>query len=140
MGMFKKIKLGPLKSLEDITINDMIEYPIWVEDLSGESLDDFDETAERPIVNTKDVTKEMLENYVRVNVLVEVVGTDILSCAYVEDDGTLSTLVAWVNDNWIDLNKHLDERKEIILKPIPSIFGKRHNFKFNHKEDTAVTL
>ncbi len=138
MGLFSGIRLGPLKSLEDITIHDMMQYPIWVEDLSGESRDDFDETAQRPVTNTRDVTTKMLREYVKVNVLIEIEGTDILASADVEEDASLSGLVAWIDDSWIDLNKHIDDSVAIYVRPVPSILGRKARYEYMHQEDIAI--
>jgi hypothetical protein len=54
---FEDIELGPLKTLDDITIDDMKQYPIWVNDFSGESL-------ERPVINNNDVTEKMISKQV----------------------------------------------------------------------------
>ncbi len=58
IDIFKRTKkenwvLGNLKQLDEITLQDMVTNPIWVNDLSGEQLGDYDEASERPVIGEK---------------------------------------------------------------------------------------
>ena len=50
---------GKTKSLDDITLDDALKYPIWEWALDEEGEDGQDETWQRPIVDTDNVTDDI---------------------------------------------------------------------------------
>ena len=52
-------KTGKSKSLDGITLSDVLQYPIWEWALDEEGVDEQDETWQRPIIDTDNVTEEI---------------------------------------------------------------------------------
>lgn len=50
-------KAGVSKPMEEVTLQDMLEYPIWTFALDEEDVDGQDETWQKPILS-RDVKKE----------------------------------------------------------------------------------
>lgn len=135
MFFSKKIELGPLKNLDDITIEDMQKYPIWINDVSGEHEEGFDESSERPVINSDDVTKKILSSYVSVSILVKCEQLNLPGSANIEEDGSISVLVFWKDGKWQPNNKFIKEDK-IIIQSVPSIKGEKNiKFEYNLKDD-----
>ena len=141
MGSYKKIELGVLKNLDEITIDDMKKNPIWVADLSGENKKNYDESSQRPILNTVNLTNKLHKDFVTISILIEVEGKNIFGSSDFEEDCSLSTVVLWKNDNWIDANKILNKEDEIILVTPVQINGKKNvKFRYNIENDTAEQI
>ena len=100
MWPFRKYELGALKRADDITLEDMREHPVWVNDLSGEGVEGHDEDSQRPILGDVKVTRSIARQFLWVCILVRVVGTDIYGAAGFERDGTLQDVALWVDGQW----------------------------------------
>jgi len=137
MGLFSKFNLGELKNLDDITIDDMKENPIWVNDLSGETVEGYDESSERPVLNTNNVTKKLISKFFSVTILIYCDELKLHGAANVESLTETSTLVFWKDRKWQENNDFI-ERESITIKCIPEINGaKDFNFKYNIESDTG---
>ena len=57
------LTFGPAKSLDDITLDDVLKYPVWlwVWETGQEGAPGQDETWQQPVTSTADVTDEMTE-------------------------------------------------------------------------------
>jgi len=53
-------KTGRGKSLDDITLKDIMEYPIWVWAWDEEGVEGHDETWQKPVINSRNVTEDIL--------------------------------------------------------------------------------
>jgi len=118
-------KLGALKNLDDITLDDMKINPIWANDVSGEWEDNFDESSERPLLGTNDITKAMLSEFVSISMLVEFPNENELGSANIEDDSSISCVAVWRNSEWLDVGKAFESESDIEIKAIPTINGKK---------------
>ncbi len=136
--MDQQYQLGSLKMLEDITLDDMLENPIWVNDLSGEGEDDFDETAERPVIGAKEVTYDMIDDFVSVSVLIKFPEIDKFGSANVVENGTLDAVAIWDDGDWVDGRQFFQDKEKAKLEVIPDILdGKDKSFVYDPKTDTA---
>ena len=108
----------------------MKKYPIWVNDLSGEYTDGFDETSERPIINATELTEKMLIKYFLVNILVRCEEFNLWGVANIDENEELSVLVFWKNRKW-QINKDFIGKNKIIIESVPSIKG-RSNLRFEY--------
>jgi hypothetical protein len=141
MCSFKKkaFQLGNLKRLEDMSLSDFTEHPIWVADLSGECDDGFDETSQRPVVGTCDVTKSMLKEFVSVSVLIAISGTDIQGTADVSEDLNLSTLCLWQDDEWKSPKEIRGFPEDAHVEVIPTIEGQENlRLSYDPRSDIAT--
>ncbi len=127
MGFFRKNKnnwtLGELKNLDDISLDDMKNYPIWINDLSGEWENGFDESSERPLIGANDITDDILSEFVSISVLVKFPDQNEFGSANLEDDGSVSCIAVWRNNEWVIGSKAFQEQSDIELSVIPSIIG-----------------
>lgn len=57
-------KTGQSKPIGDVTLDDMLKYPIWIFAIDEEGEEDQDETWQKPITNSTNVGKELYEAYI----------------------------------------------------------------------------
>lgn len=139
VGKPKRNSLGPLKRLEDITLQDMRENPIWVCDLSGEWEEGYDETSQRPLTEANHVTEDMLDEFVSVSVLIKFTNSDEWGSADVDENGNLCALAVWRENEWIDGRHAFDGKEQVELEVIPVILGgDTHHYVYCPKTDTAI--
>ena len=55
---------GKSKPLEVVTLDDMLKNPIWVFALDEEENEDQDETWIKPVLNSTDIDKKLVEGYI----------------------------------------------------------------------------
>jgi hypothetical protein len=117
--MVMPYKTGKSKSLDDITLTDVLENPIWEWALGEEGIDGQDETWQRPIIDTDNVTKEIYNP----TITLKIKETDIYGSAeYDNESGSISAISIWSDNEW----KVLDDCKfstPIIFIAVPKIDG-----------------
>jgi len=118
---------GDLVTLDDITIEDMMSNKVWVNDLSGESEDGFDETSIRPLLNVDNITKEMVESFLEVSILIKIKGTEIYGSANIDIEGNLEVVLVWHNESWENIEKVYSESERIIITTLVSVFNESDN-------------
>ena len=59
-----EIIYGKPKPIDEVTLQDMQENPIWVFALDEEDSEEIDETWQKPILNYDNVTHELVEAYI----------------------------------------------------------------------------
>lgn len=59
-----KIAYGKPKPIDEVSLQDMQENPIWVFALDEEDSEEIDETWQKPILNYDNVTHELVEAYI----------------------------------------------------------------------------
>ena len=129
---------GGLVTLDDITIEDMKSNKVWVNDLSGEYEDDFDETSIRPLLHADNVTKKMLESFVEVSILIKVKGTGVYGSANIDPEGNLEVISVWANKAWENIESVYSESEKIILINLVSIFNENDNeYEYSWGKDKA---
>ena len=130
-------KTGNSKSLDNIVLQDVLDYPIWEWALGEEFIDEQDETWQRPILNTDNVTAEMYSP----TITLKIKNSDIIASGeFDHEKNEISAISIWKNDQWEDLSQCPNEAP-IILISIPKINGVT-NMEFickNKAVDRAVT-
>jgi hypothetical protein len=112
-------KTGQSKPLDDISLNDVLQYPIWEWALDEEGIEGQDETWQRPVLNTNDVTDEMFTP----TITLKIKDTEIYASAeYESNDETISAISVWNENHWSLLNE-VDLSIPIILISVPKIKG-----------------
>lgn len=59
-----KIAYGKPKPIDEVSLQDMQENPIWIFALDEEDSEEIDETWQKPILNYDNVTHELVEAYI----------------------------------------------------------------------------
>src|SRR3954470_12043207 len=92
-------KLGSPKSLDDITLEDVLAHPVWLwvwetgHELEGE----IDESWQQPVLNTREVTDDMSEPIISFRVKgAEQYG----SGSYNPEEGKLFGMALWIDGQW----------------------------------------
>jgi hypothetical protein len=112
-------KTGNSKPLEEITLEDILENPIWEWSLDGEDNDEQDETWQRPIIETDNVTMEMYNP----TISLKIKNTDLFGSAeYDYETESLSAISIWKENEWILLSD-FEKSTPITFISIPKING-----------------
>lgn len=93
---------GKSKSLDDITLDDALKYPIWEWALDEEGEEGQDETWQRPIVDTDNVTDDIYNP----TITIKIKDTDLFGSAEFDNDTqSLSAISIWIDNEWKVLSK-----------------------------------
>ena len=133
-------ELGKLMNLDEITIDDQKKNKIWVNDLSGEDEDDFDETSMRPLLNENTITKEIVngKTFLEVSILVQIKDTEIYGSAHIDENGNLNTIMMWQDDSWQEIENIVSKNEKIYIKNLVPIFGESDNtYEYVYGKDVA---
>lgn len=115
---------GKPKPLDEITAIEVLRHPIWEWALDN-GIEEYDETWQRPIISTEDVTAEMPNPII--TLLVK--NTEyIASGEYNREDQTLNCLAVWIQQEWVMLSES-GLLVPLVFIALPSING-RHNREF----------
>ena len=132
-------KVGKSKPMTEVTLKDCLRHPIWEWALDEETLPGRDETWQRPVTGTKDVTPEMVDPTITFRIAgSEVVGTGI----YDHDTTSLSSISIWDDGEWVDVRELDDLMIPVELTALPTILG-RSGVRFllsDAKSDRAVRM
>lgn len=113
-------QFGTPKSLEDITLADVQQHPIWVwvwEAGLEEQADD--ETWQCPVTNGTDVTAEMIEPIISLRVK----GTELIaSASYDPKEDELTGIAVWEDGAWV-MFRDTGLKAPVTLVAIPTIAG-----------------
>ena len=93
------ISFGSAKSLDDITLDDVLKYPVWlwVWETGNDGGSGQDETWQQPVISTAEVTAEMTEPIITFRVK----GTDIIgSGSYDPRAEKLFGMALWIDNSW----------------------------------------
>jgi len=132
---------GDLITLDDITIEDIMSNKVWVNDLSGENEDGFDKTSIRPLLNVDNITKEMVEAFVEVSILIKIKGTEIYGSANIDTEGNLEVISIWHNESWENIEKVYSENEKIILTNLVSVFNESDKeYEYYWRKDRAKRI
>lgn len=111
---------GKAKSLDDISLNDVLKYPIWEWALDEEGEDDQDETWQRPIISTNNVTDDIFNP----TITLKIKDSELYcSAEYDNETQSLSSISIWLDNEWRCLS-HTNLNPPITLISIPKINGK----------------
>jgi hypothetical protein len=116
---------GAPKSPDDITIEDVKAFPIWEWALDEEGVDGQDETWQRPITSTNNVTREMFNPII--TLLIE--GTELYASGEFEHDPeSIKAVTVWYEGQWLGINE-IPLPVPLTFVSIPTING-IENIKF----------
>lgn len=131
-------KTGKSKPLEEITLKDILENPIWEWSLNEESNEEQDETWQRPIIETDNVTNEMFNP----TITLKIKDSNFYGSAeYDCETESLSAISIWKDNEWVLLSE-LEQPIPLTFIAVPKIFGVE-NVKFICKdllEDFAARI
>ena len=112
-------KTGKSKPLEEITLEDVLENPIWEWSLDEEDNEDQDETWQRPIIETDNVTNEMFNP----TITLKIKNAEIYVLAeYDGETESLSAISIWKENEWILLSD-FELETPLTFVAIPKING-----------------
>jgi hypothetical protein len=110
---------GKSKSLDDITLEDTLKYPIWEWALDEEGEDGQDETWQRPIIDTDNVTDDIYNP----TVTIKIKDTELFGSAEFDNETqSLSAISVWLDNEWKILSQ-TQIKTPIIFIAIPKIDG-----------------
>ena len=114
---------GTAMPLEDIKLDHVLRHPIWVWALDEETVEGQDETWQKPVTNTTDLSRSLEREYICV-IAVKVVGTDIYGSGdYDHATGSLSGISVWYDGDWAEMRNADALEAPLEFEAIPSIFG-----------------
>ena len=113
-------KTGKSKPLEEITLKDVIENPIWEWALDEEENDEQDETWQRPIIETDNVTNEMFNPTITLKIKNS---ETYCSAEYDNETESLTAISIWEKNEWILLSD-FEHSVPLTFISIPKINGK----------------
>jgi len=88
---------GKSKSLADITLEDALKYPIWEWALDEEGEERQDETCQRPIIDTDNVTDDIYSP----TITFKIKDTEVFGSAEFDNDTqSLSAISIWLDNSW----------------------------------------
>lgn len=122
--MTMKYETGQSKPIGDVTLDDMLKYPIWIFAIDEEGEEDQDETWQKPITNSTNVGKELFEAYILLNE--KSTGSYFSACISIKKLD-LYDICIWNSDSasWTPINE-CNFSYPIHLFSIPSINGKKN--------------
>ncbi|MFT3934893.1 MAG: hypothetical protein QM726_14810 [Chitinophagaceae bacterium] len=92
---------GKAKSLDDITLNDAITHPIWVWALDEEKEDGQDETWQKPVISTDNLTSDIFDPIITLKIK----DSELYATASFDyEKQSLDTITVWKDGEWIDLS------------------------------------
>ena len=110
---------GRSKSLEDITLSDVLQYPIWEWALENETEQMQDETWQQPVIDTDNVTDEIYCPIITLSIK----GTNLFASAeFDHDTQSLSSISVWADSQWKIL-ADIQIQTPIVFVSIPKIEG-----------------
>jgi hypothetical protein len=113
-------KTGKAKSLDDITLEDIMKYPIWVWAWDEEGTEEMDETWQKPIIDTTDVTENIFTPIITIRVKNTIYYG---SGEYNKDTDQLKSLSIWKDDQWIDVREFTAVPTPLNFVAVPTIKG-----------------
>lgn len=129
-------QLGALRRMKEITLTEMQEYPIWVNDLSGEWKEGFDVTSERPVVGATEVTPLLMKEFGMATVLIRFCRTGEWGIIYYEGKGKFSAAAVWHDGVFVDGCQILKVSGPAEFEVVPSIYDlKKQRFTYDPNTD-----
>jgi hypothetical protein len=113
-------KTGKAKSLDDITLEDVLSYPIWEWALDEEGEEGLDETRQRPVIDKIDVTEEIDSPIISLKVK----ETGGYASGEYDHEGKLIRAIAfWDNNSWTLPHDYSQSGFPLTLISLASIEG-----------------
>ena len=115
------LEFGKPKSLDDIKLEDVKKYPIWLWVWeAGLEEEAEDETWQCPVTNSMNVTASLSEPIITLTVEGENL---FASASYNAEQNQLESIAIWANEEWQVLNKS-GLKQPITFLSVPLINGK----------------
>lgn len=108
------------KPLDDISLEDMLENPIWTYALDEEAIDGHDETWLKPILNAQNVEKRFLDVYI---LLRKEDDKKYVSANLNIEKMKLFDIAFWEYNQWQPLELMDDIRFPLYITSIPRVLG-----------------
>lgn len=110
---------GSAKLEENITINDYLQYPIWMNTFNVGGATD-QQYYQRPVINTTNVTADMVDPFITLKIK----DTDYYVAAqYYFPTQMLTKIAVWVADGWAVVEDIPELQAPILLVAVPMIDG-----------------
>jgi len=134
------IRYGRAKHFSKVTLQDHQKYLIW----TSAHDDRHDEQWEKPIINTSDVTQEIVDCPIIVPIItVRVENTDLFGTGwYLHKERELFAISVWHENQWKDLIYGRALKPPAVLVSIPRVLGEE-NVRFvwkNPEHDKAFRV
>ena len=114
----EEILFGKAKPMEEVNLEDFQKNPIWIYALDEEKFEGQDETWLKPVLNSTDVTSEMVEVYI----LLQNKEKNLYASACLDiKQMKLNDVAFWIEDNWQPFDRHIHSHYPDIFYSIPSI-------------------
>ena len=113
---------GPAKPLESIILDDILEHPVWFWALDQETEPGQDETWQKPLVSSTDVTARMIEPIITLRVKGQGLHA---SGTYGHDERTVDGISVWTNGEWKVLSQTEGLTGPLTFVAVPSICGEQ---------------
>lgn len=111
---------GPAKDLAEITLEDCLTFPIWEWALDEAESGEGDETWQRPITSTRDVSADMFDPIITF----QIKGTDLYgSGSYDIRKEAIFGSSIWIDNEWVPLQKIHHLPLPFVFVAIPTISG-----------------
>lgn len=119
--IYSEIAYGKPKPIDEVTLQDMQENPIWIFALDEEEAEGIDETWQKPILRSDNVIHELLEAYI---LLKSVDGQYDISANLDIKEETLDDVNYWNTELecWLPI-ENVENYKELQFVAIPKIEG-----------------
>lgn len=106
--------------MTEVSLKDCLKHPIWEWALDEETLPGHDETWQRPIISTKDVTPDITDPIITFQISgSKIVGTAI----YDHEKNSLTSISICDGDEWEDVCDLSDIQMPVELIALPTICG-----------------
>lgn len=120
--MIEGVTFGPSRPHAELTVADILRYPIWLWALDEEGFEGQDETWTKPVTSTTDVDRTLVRHFP--SIALKVVGTALYGIGDYSHSGPLVQCTAiWQDDRQVDLRKAEGLTYPVILEAIPTILG-----------------
>lgn len=120
--MIDGVTFGRARPIEQVTLADVLEHPIWMWALDEETVEGRDETWTRPVTSTRDVGAEIVHFYP--SLAFKLVGTGLYGFGdYAHADRRVQGLLTWRDGRQVELaDAGMDF--PVILEAMATILGK----------------
>lgn len=117
----ERLLFGKAKPMEDVSLEDFQKNPIWVFAFDEEGNSEQDETWLKPVINSTNVTFEMVEAYI----LLQNKDENMYASACLDiRQMKLYDVSLWIDGNWISENKSHYFKNPTNFYSVPSIKNK----------------
>ncbi|WP_439694829.1 hypothetical protein ACFGVS_16875 [Mucilaginibacter sp. AW1-7] len=129
--------IGTAKLEENITINDYLQYPIWMNAFNVEGATD-QQYYQRPVINTTNVTADMVDPFITLKIKDTAY---YVAAQYYFPSQILTKIAVWAADGWALFESIPELQAPILLVAVPMIDGVANvTFEVNVELDYGVKL